>query len=87
MSVCTSLVAATYHQKIRYTYPVLATTYLTWSAMIWTAFLMEEQAVAASIAMIAGPTHGKTAQEIRIGEYRVGENPDENLYGHPEIRY
>ena len=86
MTFSTPTAAPTFCRTRRRTHPAQATTYLTWSAMIWTALLMEEQAVPGS-ATVTTTAQDKTEQGMQIGEYSIGEETDENLYGHPEIRY
>ncbi|UOR04723.1 hypothetical protein MUN82_17455 [Hymenobacter aerilatus] len=86
MSVSTQPVASFPHQSVPQAYSSLAAaTYLTWSAIIWTALLMEEQA---STAAVVPTIHPQTMdKQLQIGAYSIGQDVDINLFGHPEIRY
>lgn len=86
MPISTLCVPKAAYQSVQHSYSSLAAaTYLTWSAMIWTALLTEEQQ---ALGSEAPATHSQlVSDQLQIGTYSIGENVDINLFGHPEIRY
>ena len=86
MPISTPCVSKAAYRSVQHSYSSLATaTYLTWSAMIWTALLTEDQQVFTPKMPSA---HLQLANDqLQIGTYSIGENVDINLFGHPEIRY
>lgn len=84
MPVSTHFVSKASYRPVQHAYPSLAAaTYLTWSAMIWTALLTEDQQPATIDTLATSTAH----EQLQIGAYSIGNSTDINLFGHPDIRY
>ncbi|MBC6612952.1 hypothetical protein H8B15_18670 [Hymenobacter sp. BT507] len=85
MLVSTLCVSKTAYRPVQHGYSSLAATYLTWSAMIWTALLAEDQQ--SSTSKTPSARLQLASDQLQVGTYSIGEDVDVNLFGHPEIRY